>query len=59
MQTEVCGRMRQVWERGSTEENSTGAGEKDTVRGLSVSKFQGYQTPLCGSGGNSLQTTCN
>lgn len=55
MQTEVCGRMRQVWERGSTEENSTGAGEKEPVGGLSVPKFQGHQTPLCSSGGKSHQ----
>lgn len=53
MQTEVYGRMRQVWKRGSTEENSTGAGEKEPVGGLPVSKFQGHQTPLCGSGGKS------
>lgn len=53
MQTEVCGRMCQVWECSSTEENSTGAGEKEPVGGLSVSKCQGHQTSLCGSGGKS------
>lgn len=55
MQTEVCGRMCQVWECSSTEENSTGAGEKEPVGGLSVSKCQGHQTSLCGSGGKSHQ----
>lgn len=55
MQTEVCGRMCQVWECSSTEENSTGAGEKEPVGGLPVSKCQGHQTSLCGSGGKSHQ----